>query len=77
MRLAQSSTGRRATYKQGESRAALLDEAQFADAFGAAKEQIRRMSVRFVGVDDPITEALLEIYAAIELSTPHNDFETH
>jgi len=35
------------------------------------------MSVRFVGVTDANTEALLEIYAAQELSTPYNDFETH
>src|ERR1700720_282316 len=77
MLLARESTARRATYRRGESRSALLAEASFADAFRGAKERIRSMSVRFVGVNDANTEALLEIYAAQELPTPYNDFETH
>ncbi len=35
------------------------------------------MDLRFVEETDPFRQALLEMYAAIALKTPHNDFETH
>jgi hypothetical protein len=35
------------------------------------------MDVRFVEEPDPICQALLEIYSAVALQTPYNDFDTH
>jgi hypothetical protein len=35
------------------------------------------MDIRFVEENDPLRQALLEIYAAVALCTPYNDFETH
>ena len=35
------------------------------------------MDIRFVEERNPLIQALLEIYAAVELQTPYNDFDTH
>lgn len=50
---------------------------EFVKAFDAAKARIRDMSLRFVEESDPIRQALLEIYTAVVLDTPYNDFDTH
>jgi len=49
----------------------------FAASFEAAKERIRGMEYRYVEELDQNRQALLEIYCAIALATPHNDFGTH
>ncbi len=46
-------------------------------AFEDAKSRIRNMSVRYAKVTDSIRQSLLEIYAALTLDTPHNDFDNH
>jgi hypothetical protein len=78
-RLAREETGNlRATYKKGAgSRAALVTQGSFLNAFNDAKARIRQMSVRFVEETDPIKQALLEIYVSVVLQTPYNDFDTH
>lgn len=78
-RLAREATGNlKATYKKGEgSRAALMEDENFVAAFDAAKARIRKMSLRFVEENDPVRQALLEIYFAVVLNTPHNDFDNH
>ncbi len=78
-RLAREATGnRKATYKKGEgSRAALMENPMFVDAFSSAKERIRKMNLRFVEEVDPVQQALLEIYVAVVLDTPYNDFDNH
>ena len=72
-RLAQEATGR----KQAGYRRAMLEDPEFAEAFRRSKERIRRMQLRFVDEPDQLRQALLEIYVAVALRTPHNDFETH
>jgi len=77
-RLARQATGRKeAEYSSTGSRQALLCDPAFAAAFEAAKARVRQMQVRFLQVAHPIQQALLEIYAAISLATPYNDFDTH
>jgi len=49
----------------------------FRGAFHAAKARIRAMDYRFVGESDQTCQALLEIYCAVALATPYNDFGTH
>ena len=76
--LAREATGRRkASYVPKGSRAALLRNRKFRRAFEDAKDRIRKMQVRFVEEACPLRQALLEIYAAVALKTPHNDFDTH
>lgn len=77
-RLAREATGRiEAAYNKEGSRAALTKDPSFASAFNEAKARIREMDLRFVEEQDPLRQALLEIYVAIVLQTPYNDFETH
>ncbi len=77
-KLAREATGRMdATYSKKGSRAELQNDPQFAEAFSRAKERVRNMDLRFVEETDPLRQALLEIYAAVALGTPYNDFETH
>jgi hypothetical protein len=77
-RLAREETGKTAaSYSQTGSRAALLLDPHFAQAFQRAKVRVRNMDLRYVEETDPLRQALLEIYAAVVLRTPYNDFETH
>jgi hypothetical protein len=77
--LAREQTGLKvATYKAGEgSRAGLMEQPAFRDAFIAAKARIRKMEYRFVEEKDQTCQALLEIYCAVVLGTSYNDFGTH
>lgn len=77
--LAREKTGRTvAAYRPGEnSRAGLILIPEFAKAFIAAKARIRSMEYRYVEEGDQNREALLEIYCAVVLGTPYNDFGTH
>ena len=72
-KLAEQQTGK----KRGGSRRSMLDDPEFAEAFRQSKERVRRMDLRFVEETDQVRQALLEIYVAIALHTPYNDFETH
>ena len=77
-RLARETTGRLdASYKQEGSRRELMQDPAFRAAFDQAKTRIREMDVRFVEEADPVRQALLEIYVAVSLETPYNDFRTH
>jgi hypothetical protein len=80
-RLAREATGRtKATYRNGEgsgSRLDLMADEAFAAAFSSAKARIRQMEIRVVEEKDPTRQALLEIYVAVVLKTPYNDFNTH
>jgi hypothetical protein len=77
-RLAREVTGNtRATYRTKGSRAALLLDPAFGQAFVAAKARVRRLSVRYVEEGDAIRQCLLEVYAAVVLKARYNDFDNH
>jgi len=77
-KLAREATGfTEASYTAKGSRSALLANPLFAEAFSRAKARIREMDLRFVEEGDPLRQALLEIYVAVVLKTPYNDFDTH
>lgn len=78
-RLAREATGQlKATYRAGEgSRAALAVDPVFRPAFLAAKARVRAMEFRYVEERDPVRQAVLEIYCAVALETPYNDFDNH
>jgi hypothetical protein len=76
--LAREATGKiTATYQAAGSRGELESDPVFAVAFTAAKQRVRGMHIRFVEESDPIRQALLEMYVAVALQTPYNDFDTH
>jgi hypothetical protein len=66
-----------AAYSKEGSRVALSADSKFAAAFVKAKTRIRNMQIRYVEERDSLRQALLEIYVAVVLKTPHNDFNTH
>ena len=78
-RLAREKTGKiKASYKAGnESRNGLINDPEFKTIFDGAKARIRSMDFRFVEETDPLRQALLEIYCAVALDTPYNDFNNH
>lgn len=77
-RLAREMTGHlTAAYSKEGSRVALSSDSKFAAAFVKAKARIREMQLRYVEERDPLRQALLEIYVAVVLKTPYNDFNTH
>jgi hypothetical protein len=78
-RLAREVTGRIEPAYVGEGRRATLaaNDVDFAAAFTEAKARVRAMHVQYVEETDPLRQALLEIYVAVVLGTPYNDFNTH
>jgi predicted GIY-YIG superfamily endonuclease len=59
------------------TRKALMDIARFKNYLDGAKKRIAVMDFRFVEEDDPVSQALLEMYCAVVLKTRYNSFETH
>lgn len=77
-RIARHKTGRlRASYRKEGSRASLMQDEDFAAEFRAAKQRISEMNIRYVEETDPIRQTLLEVYVAVVLQTPFNDFDNH
>jgi hypothetical protein len=69
-------TKRPVDYRKGARERLLADHA-FMSAFEAAKDRVRNMEFRAVEECDQTHQALLEVYCAIALKTPYNDFGTH
>jgi len=67
----------KATYTAEGSRENLLRDTAFFDAFVAAKARVRSMDVRVVEESNSLRQALLEMYVAIVLDAPYNDFDNH
>lgn len=77
-KLAREATGHlEPGYTAKDSRAALAANPEFKQAFAEAKTRIRKMELRYVAEADPLRQTLLEIYVAVVLKTPYNDFDTH
>jgi len=66
-----------ATYQTSGSRGELEADPRFAEAFTAERQRVRAMDIRFVEEPHPMRQALLEMYVAVALQTPYNDFDTH
>jgi hypothetical protein len=49
----------------------------FSDLFTKAKKRVALMKARTVQIDNPVMQTLFEVYAALALKTPYNDFDTH
>jgi len=78
MRIARTDTGLlRASYRPEGSRNALVKDTVFGPAFVAAKARVARMNVQYVEEADPMRQALLEMYVALSLGTPFNNFDNH
>jgi hypothetical protein len=77
-KLAREATGKtEAAYSGDDRRALLAIEPTFKCAFVEAKARIRNMDYRYIEERDQKRQALLELYCAIALQCPYNDFDTH
>lgn len=68
---------RPALYQAGGGRRAHSLLPEFIEKFARAKTRVRNMEFRFVEQTDQTYQAVLEIYAAVVLNTPYNDFSNH
>ena len=59
------------------SRKQLQKDARFMVLFTAAKDRVRKMEVRVVGIENDIEQTIFEVYAHLELRTQYNSFENH
>lgn len=77
-RLAREATGQtKASYRPKGSRKDLMKDPTFSAEFVKAKARIALMDMRCIEVSDPMRQAMLEMYAALELKTPYNSFGNH
>jgi hypothetical protein len=71
-------TGKKPGYTKKDSKKNLLSNNKSVhDAYYKAMERTRKMKVRYIQEDDPLRQALLEIYVAIATKAKRNDFDTH
>lgn len=66
-----------ATYKPEGSRAALFAEEEFRAAFRNQSLRLRDMTMRFLAVECPVDQYLLELYTTLELGLNLDEFDTH
>jgi hypothetical protein len=64
-------------YSGPNTREKLLAIPAFADAFKSAKMRLNEMQIRYVEEGEVVRQSLLEVYCAVALRTPYNDFATH
>lgn len=77
-RIAKEACGiKKVSYKPSGPGEHYSEREDFGKAFTQAKERIRKMDVRWIEESDPVTQALLEIFAAVTLPTRYNDFSNH
>jgi len=67
----------KATYKKEGSRADLVRDKDFVEAFVAAKARLCTMDIRVIEEANPLRQALLEMYVAVALDALYNDFDNH
>lgn len=66
-----------ASYTKTGSRAALQLDEVFRECFRRHVAAVSEMTVRFLPVDEPINQYLLELYTVLELGMPADEFDTH
>lgn len=55
----------------------LENDQKFKEEFNKAKQRVSKMPIKAVYIEDPILQTLFEVYAALELPTKYNVFDTH
>ena len=58
-------------------RESLQHDPVFSKLYTEAKERVAKMKVRVVQVEKPVEQTIFEVYAALELHTPYNNFDNH
>jgi len=50
---------------------------RFKSLYTLAKKRVSKMKMRAIEIPDPVDQTLFEVYAALELKAPYNDWENH
>lgn len=77
LRLARKLAQKEATYRPGSSPRSLMKNRIFKSAMKKTTERVRKMTVKYVEIDDGAMRYLFEFFAAISLRSPYNDFNTN
>ena len=67
----------KASYKQKGSRAALMGDPLFRGEFDKQRERLGKFGIKYLVVENPIDQYLLELYAALEYQTSLTEFDNH
>jgi hypothetical protein len=67
----------KATYQTSGSRAALMKDPEFRAVFDKHRERLHAFGIKYLVVQDPIDQYLLELYAALEYKTSLSEFDNH
>ena len=59
------------------SRNLLENVPDFRGLFTQAKQRVWQMQIRAIMVENQVAQTIFEVYAALALKTPYNDFTTH
>jgi predicted GIY-YIG superfamily endonuclease len=59
------------------SRKILQTDIKFKALFDEVKNRVSKMAIKYVEINDPVDQALFEVYASEVFKTPMNDFENH
>ncbi|WP_135604937.1 hypothetical protein [Methanococcoides sp. NM1] len=62
---------------ENKTRNELINDPLFNDLFIQSKEEVSKMSIRYVEVKNPEEQTIFQVYASMELNTEFNKFETH
>ncbi len=54
-----------------------MEDQLFRNEFNKQRERLRKFGIKFLVVEDPIDQYLLELYAALEYKTSLTEFHNH
>ncbi len=60
-----------------QKREALERDPKFKPIYDQMKERILKMQIKVVKIQNPVEQTFFEVYAALELKTPHNEWRNH
>jgi hypothetical protein len=76
-KLARQELDREPTYKKEGSRGALQLDPVFMQRFKKQVDRLKTMQLKYLLVDDPIDQYLLELYASMVFGLPLDEFDNH
>jgi hypothetical protein len=50
---------------------------EFKQIYEKMKKRVKKMQIKVVDVSDPVEQTFFEVYAALELKTPYNEWRNH
>jgi len=60
-----------------QKRGVLERDPAFRPIYDEMKERVSKMQIKVVKIQNPLEQTFFEVYAALELKTPHNEWKNH